>query len=371
VGTRRSEPDVALAFESDFAFDAPGYADLFARARATVFQHPLWLAAFARDLAPARGARLGALVARAEGQIWAVLPLLVRSRLGIRMIETADLGVGDYAAPVIDPAFARRAAGLSQRLRAEAASCLPAHDLLRIRPVREDHVEEWRWFLDVAPRPLDFSAHAVHLPGSHQDWRQTSLGPTFRKTLERKTKRFGKLAGARLRRLSDPGEIAGTIAEIARLRAGRFADDIIGQPAVRAFYADVAARGAASGLARTHVLEAEGRVIAGLFGLMDRGVHHYLLLGCDYARDGRLSPGYVAYDALIREVIAEGGQAFDFTIGDEAFKPLFGTRPTRMFQLERARGVRGVAAQTVHRLALRLRAAIQASRKDRDDDGAA
>ncbi len=235
--------------------------------------------------------------------------------------------------------------------------------------MRGEHVPLWQALLAAEAQPLDFGAHATGLPATHAAWRAEALSPSFRKTLERKVKRFGKLDGARLRLVSEPHEIAATIRMIAALRAGRFAGDMIADPAVQDFYVAAAIAGASSGLARTHVLEAEGRTLAGLFGLVQGGRHHYLLLGCDYGRDGKLSPGFVAYDGLIRDFIAEGGQVFDFTIGDEPFKAHFGTVATPMFALERANSLRGRAALALQRFT-RRRASAPAASPGMDDDAA-
>jgi CelD/BcsL family acetyltransferase involved in cellulose biosynthesis len=102
---------------------------------------------------------------------------------------------------------------------------------------------------------------------------------------------------------------------------------------VRDFYAEIAVNGAASGFARTYVLEAESEALGYVFGLYWRGRYHYLLIGCDYERHGRHSPGLILYDTIMEDIISEGGRVFDFTIGDEHFKMDFGTRPTPIFAL--------------------------------------
>ncbi len=372
AGRPRAAP-LELTYEPAFDWLSPAYRDLFADADATAFQHPLWLDAFGCELAPARGARLGALVGRQDGRLRLVAPLILRRRRGLRLLEAADLGVGDYAAPVLDPDWSPAPEDGQGGLAARAARLLPAHDILRIRPVRPEHVGPWRLLFDAGAEPLGFGAHAAALPSSHDAWREGALSPAFRRTIERKAKRFARMDGARLRLVSSPDEIADAIALIAELRAGRFAGDMIAQDAVRRFYQAAAVAGAASGFARTHLLEAEGRPLAALFGLAHRGRHNYLLLGCDYERDGRLSPGYVAYDALIRDFIAEGGTCFDFTIGDEPFKAHFGTEATPMYGLVRAATLRGRLALAARRLGGALSAARTRKSdrtKEADHDGA-
>ena len=90
--------------EHAFNFLSLEYVDLFNRARATAFQHPLWLQhLYAMLLNPGTDEPLVVTVrTKADGRLLLVLPL-VRRRLGLmRVVEFADLGVSDYAEPVCD-----------------------------------------------------------------------------------------------------------------------------------------------------------------------------------------------------------------------------------------------------------------------------
>lgn len=340
--SRRQAAGIKISVEPDFDFLSDEYHRLFARSSATAFQHPLWLSGLYRNLAPARGAEPLAVVGR-DAQTGAadfVLPLIRRRKNGIVLIEATDLGVSDYSAPVATRDFAAPPA-----LRTIVAEALPAHDLLRLRPVRAESVDAWQAFFDVTSVRLDFSAHAVALEPDYQGWRRRALSPGFAKGLDRKKARFARDAQGELRLLRDPSEIRDSIAAIQALRAGRFAGDQIQQDFVRDFYAGVATAGAADGFACTYVLLRDGEAIGHVFGLGHAGRFHYLMIGCDYERHGRHSPGLLLYDGIIQDWIAAGGTVFDFTIGDEAFKLDFGTTATPMFELSRAATLRGRLAR--------------------------
>lgn len=323
----------------------------FCKAHAsTPFQHPTWLAAFYGRLAPARGAKAHVLVGTAseDGRMLFVVPLIRRRKAGIALLETADLGVSDYAAPIVAP-------GMDDigEARDAVARALPAHDILRIRPIREEHRAAWQALLGGRMERLDFSAHATAPDGDYSGWRRLALSDSFARNLERKKKRFLKPPGAGLRRLDDPAEIAHALDTIRTLRAGRFDGDMIQQEAVMHFYADVAVRGAASGLARTYLLTDGSEAVAYVFGLGWQGRFHYLLIGCDYRRFGRHSPGLIVYDMMIEDWSRDGGRVFDFTIGDEPFKSHYGTHAAPMFMLSNAPTWRGrlavAAAEARHR----------------------
>lgn len=320
---------VTIAREDEFDFRSSEYATLYDASSATAFQHPLVLDALYSALAPHRNAEKHVLVGRDRtGRLAFVLPLLRRWKAGVALLEATDLGVSDYACPIVANGFAP-APDLAQ----EIAEVLPTHDILRIRPVREETVPLWAQFLVAEPRQLDFSAHATDLRAGYEAWRSQALEPGFVKYLDRRKKRFLKSGEARLRLNEHPDEIAGAINAIRMLRAGRFDGDLIQHEVVRDFYTAVAVRGAAVGLARTYSLMLDGQSIGHVFGLTHAGRFNYLLIGCDYETHGRHSPGLILYDTIIEDWVAAGGSTFDFTIGDEPFKADFGTVPTPMYML--------------------------------------
>lgn len=328
ISGRSRQPIVAQ--EDDFEFRGPDYAALFDCSNATAFQHPVWLDALYARLAPRRDAEKIVVTGRAPdtGALEFVLPLIRRKKAGIILLEATDLGVSDYAAPVCRRSF-RADASLASKVR----GVLPDFDIMRLRPVRSEHVAAWQFFLGGEARKQDFSAHASVLADSFSGWRDTALGASFKKMLDRKKKRFFKHDGATVRLLDARHDIQAAIAAIARLRAGRFEGDLIQSDFVREFYEDVAVEGAQLGLARTYTIELADSSIGYAFGLTHAGRFYYLLIGCDYDGHGRHSPGLILYDSMIEDWIANDGKIYDFTIGDEPFKKEFGTEETAIYEI--------------------------------------
>lgn len=324
---------VTLAAAPDFDFGGASYRRLFERASCTAFQHPDWLDAFYRTLAGPKG--FDPLVVTghdANGALRLVVPLIRRRAARTTTIECAFLGVTDYACPVIEPGLT-----LDPGLSADFHGALGAHDLLRIEPVRGDGRDAWRALLGSPAEPLGFSAHAASCLGSYDDWRAGILGQRRGADLERKSRRLAEQGALRLH-IAEGVAAAEAIHTAAGLRRGRFADDPLQDPAFRDFYATVAMRGADSGLARTYLLTCGAELVAMLFGLLDGPHFRYLLLACDYARFGRHSPGMIMFDRVMRDWFESGGQVFDFTIGDEAFKARLGAVPTPMYRFTQGGG---------------------------------
>ncbi|HEY9058712.1 MAG TPA: GNAT family N-acetyltransferase [Aurantimonas sp.] len=348
-----TQSEVRVGLETDFDYCSAEFRGLYESSGATAFQHPVWLKVFYSILVPGRNARALTLVGRDVngGRLRFVLPLVERRKLAVRLVETADLGVGDYACPIVD-----RHWHLPQGLADLVAAALPRHDVLRIRPIREEAVNDWTVFISAPAARTDFSAHATALLPSYPDWRVNALSKGFTRYLDRKKRRLLKSGRVELRRLDEPAALREAIGRMKTLRAGRFEGDPIQTEAVERFYKEIAVGGADAGLAQTYVLSIDDQSVGCVFGLTRKGRFHYLLIGCDYDRFGRHSPGLVMYDMIIERWIQEGGESFDFTIGDEPFKADFGAVPTAMYEIEKAGTAVGRLALAAFRLRRRLRA---------------
>jgi CelD/BcsL family acetyltransferase involved in cellulose biosynthesis len=316
--TRTVMPEIVLAAVDRFDFAAEDYRALFERAQVSPFQHPDWLSAFYRILAPAHGAEPLIVVGRRldDGALALVVPLLRRRTASGIVIEYASLGVTDYALPVIAPEVALAQDG---RLAPDYVQALGRFDRLEIAPVREDDVAVWRLLLPLESAPLGFSAH--HLDALSQFEVTPELARKVRRLQER-----GDLALEIVGAESVPDALMAA----RRFRQGRFRDDPLQSAAGLDFYAAVAATGQASGLARTYRLTCGGETVAVLFGLAHRRRFHYLVLGCDYASFGRFSPGMIMFARAMEDWFGNGGEVFDFTIGDEPFKTALGCARTPM-----------------------------------------
>lgn len=336
AGLRVEEPPLRFTAEASFDFASPAYRDLCVRAGVTGFQRAVWLDSFYRHLA---GASAEPLVVAGYGpacELRLVVPLLRRRSGDAIRIEYAFGGVTDYALPVA-------AAGLDLRhVSAGFLQAIGPHDLICIAPVREADAEAWQDLLGVAPEGLGFGSHLVVCDGDFNAWRLRHLGAARVAGLARKTRRLSERGTLELAIAGD-AMAADALLLAARFRRGRFADDPLQDPAGRAFYAEIAALGAEARTARTYVLSCGGETIGVLFGLVDDGTFRYLVLGCDYARFGRFSPGMILFDLVLAQWFGAGGTAFDFTIGDEAFKAEFGALRASMHRFLRPATPRGAA----------------------------
>lgn len=342
---------ISFAQENGFDFASNDYAKLFAGSNASAFQSPLWLNQFYALLAPRRRAEKRVVTLRdADGELIGLVPMIRRRKSGLVLVEATDLGVSDYAAPVLGDA-AREALRGDPQAQADFMAAVGSHDIIRVQPVLPGNVDEWQDLLGSAHEPTGFGAHAVALAPPFEDWRKQNLDKKLSGMVARKGKRWKKQHKVELQRLHDAASIDLAIKNLARLRQGRFEGDPIQEATVAEFYAKVASLGASACgtktsdlstcAAETWVLTSDGSVAGVLFGLTFRGAFHYLLIGADYDAHGRHSPGLQMYDWIIEDWMARGGTSFDFTIGDEPFKQQFGTEARPMARFLRAGSLKG------------------------------
>lgn len=311
-----------------FDFGSDEYRRLFSNASASAFQHPDWLTAFYRNVAPAHDAEPLVVTGRDRGGELQLLVPLVRRRSGDEKgsIEYAFLGVTDYVCPIV-----ARGIRVGVQTGLHFRDVLGLHAGLKIGPVHHSHLHQWRSLLGVEPWTLDFGAHAVRYGSPYAEWRRINLGSRRAAGLDRKARRLTEAGGLRLE-LVEPDDVRQALVAARDFRTGRFAGDPLQMAHGLEFYIEVATNGARSGLTRTYRLASKDGPVAFVFGLVDGACFRYILLACDYGAHARSSPGLLALHQVMAEWATEGGKAFDFTIGDEPFKTDFGCIRTTMHE---------------------------------------
>lgn len=332
-----------VAVEPQFDFLSAEYAALFARARATAFQHPDWLEALYRRVVPALKATPLVVTARfaADRRLAMVLPL-VRRRYGtLRAVEFADLGVSDYAAPVaLD--------GVIDAITGDRATCaklkaaLGAFDVLRIAKLREDASPLERLLGAPQRTAMPMSAHAVPLASDFTQWRAQNISASYRKELDKKSRQLHRKGQIVFACETEPDTIRTALDTMRKYRGARFGnDDLLQNPIYFDFYLDVARRG---GLSRVYSITLDGEPIAGVLGLAHQGKLLVILSGCDLENHKNQSLGSLSFEMVARHAIEMGDTELDFTIGDEPYKALFGARATPVYQIARSGSVFGAVA---------------------------
>ena len=340
-----------ISAENAFDFSSPEYADLYERSAATPFQSPVWLARLYSRLLDHNSARPLILVARrsADGSLAMVLPLIRRRYSAVRMVEFADLLIADYVSPVTDAAtFAAILADRDCVARVRALT--QPYDLLRIGKLADSALGLERLFGIRRRRAMETNSYAVPLGDDYTAWREETLGRSYCKELDKKSRQLHRRGAVRFECVEDEGEIVRAFEALRIYRGLRFGNredgtgDLLQVPAYYDFYLGLANEGRGRHT-RTYAMTVDGKVAAAALGLVGKGGSVLVVLsGFDHESFRSQSLGSLLFEQIARDTIERGGRALDFTIGDEPYKLAFGAKPSPMWQIERAGTPLGYAA---------------------------
>lgn len=349
---RAGEPTIDVI--SDFDGAIQFFHELEAGCAVTAFQTRLWLECWLAHLARPKGVRMLFCVVRDRaGCALMVLPLCLRTDRHLRIIEGTDLGVSDYFAPMMAPAFQpspEEWAALWRRI----VAALPPHDVLRLTKVP--------CHIGGRPNPLawteggfklELQAHGVSISTPWQACARQIFSSNRREKLKKGWRGLDLQGEACFRVVHEPTEMADLFDQLVAQRLQRFKalqrHDPLHDPHIVGFYKGVIERGAVSGFARIAVLEAGGRTVAMLFGVCHAGAFHLLIQTFFDGPWSRLAPGMLLAARTMQWAAEEGLSYYDFTIGNEDYKGRLGADAHDLLEIVSMGSWRGLPTVTLAR----------------------
>ncbi|MHA3723941.1 GNAT family N-acetyltransferase [Leucobacter sp. HY1910] len=375
---RASDPGPSMfvvAREDDLDFRGDEYSHLFDRSTGSAFQHGVWIHRVYEQLAPASRARPCIITLRAteDGRLVGVLPFVMRRRGAARIIEFADLGVSDYAVPVID-----REEVLAIRhethLGVQIRDALGAFDLLLVERSPESTVPLSTLLHGARTRAHIYGAHPTRLTADVESWR-ARLGARQVRHLDKAYKRLRAKGGYSFRSVTDLGELDLLLAQLRDFRSARFVErgglDLFQDPRFFDFYRTVARDSIdGRGPVTVRVFEVGGQPAAIALDLLEPDRELYVITGYDFGGLRNYSLGLLIVDQIARAAIERGVSVLDMTVGDEPYKASFGAERRPVYQVYVARTPLGEATFGLRQLYLwarrtakRVRGAWRARRK--------
>lgn len=341
----RASSAFAVAVSPRFDFLSEEYATLFAKSSASAFQHPMWLDAIYQKLVPQLKVDPLIVTVRdaVDNHLVMVLPLLRRRHRGLRTIEFADLGVSDYVAPVAsDAAIEMVAADPFTCKRINAV--LKPYDILRIRKLRSPSMAVQKLFGATECSEMSMGAYAVPLNSDYATWRSGNISASYCKELDKKSRQLHRKGQVAFDRLTDAAAIEATFQKMREYRRQRFdTGDLLQDQIYFDFYLDVAIRAQAA-LSRVYSVSMDGMPIAGAMGLSHNGSLLIILTGFDHDSYKSQSLGSLLFEMIAKHAIGVGDRELDFTIGDEPYKVLFGSKKSPIYQILRSGSISGALA---------------------------
>ncbi len=330
----------------------------------TPFQDVRWLGAWYQALAGRDNVEpLIVLVTEAAtGEQAMLLPLIRRSRNGIRQIEFADLDLTDYNAPLLGPAAPRDAATarLLWRHLVKSLKRMPGGaDLIRFRKLPVE--------LAGHPNPLalldGMSGSAVNgnvvVTGEDFDAWRYSLGKNVRKQLERSWRVFARNADAAFRIVSDDAMAQRVLAAMAAQQDARMRhlglNFAFNEESYATFYRDLVRENLGNGYIVLSALTVGEEVIATLLGIRN-GANCVMVRSSNAGEKwSNCSPGRLIIERTMAALHKDGVRSFDFSTGNYAYKRRFGVKRVPLLNKTKALSWRGAPYALRDRVVRELR----------------
>lgn len=306
-----------------FDFHSQEYRSLVEKSNVTAFQSAEWLSQFYGTLVPNFGFEPVIVTVHDDvDKLIALLPMVRQTKLGVRLLQPADLGITDYNQVVASSETLMALAG-EKAFQADLRNALKPFDILLFRKQHENAFDVSSLLEGSESSPNDNSAYYFMMDEDFEIWKQRTLSKPTRKGLSRKRRNIEvDHPSVRYEVLQTPSDITRAFEYMRNKRAERFEDDLLARDGYFEFYLNLAIRHAADGFTQVFTCVIDDKFVTIDFCLRYRGRQYFLLSAFNEAY-GRYSPGMLSLLELMGNAKAEGVSYFDLTIGDEDYKSSF------------------------------------------------
>lgn len=248
-----------------------------------------------------------------------LLPLGIERHCGVRVLSLLDGTVVDYNQPVLFQAARAIDAAAWSEIWAMIVRALPAFDAAIFDKMPERVGALTNSLVPPGSVPLPHSGHCMGLVGSGAD---IEVRLPHRKDRARLRRRLCERGPITFEVAESAAEAVTFLQQVLAGKARQFARTRVPGfevPGKRAFYLAATQRLACPGTVHVSASRVGDAIVACHWGLV-LGGRFYLILTTYDANWKRFSPGAMHHEALIRWCHARGMTAFDFGVGDEAYK---------------------------------------------------
>lgn len=249
-----------------------------------------------------------------------MIPLGVTKRKGIRILAFLDAGVSDYNAPLLFPAADRLVHTGVAALWKAISSLAPPFDIAMLEKMPEFVGGRRNPLHDLATGQWKHSGHSILLDGS--PIRDLEKKRDYDDN-QRKRKRLSEIGRLEFRIAQGRSEIQDVFEIFMRQKSRRYLETLgmpgFDVPGQRDYYLTMAQRLPGRG-AMLAYLKTGDTVISTAWCLLAGNRFYYMMAGYEDGFFRRFSPGKLLLEELVGWCTANGFAAFDFGIGDEAYK---------------------------------------------------
>jgi CelD/BcsL family acetyltransferase involved in cellulose biosynthesis len=280
---------------------------------------------------------------RRGGETFALLPIYVWKKAGVRVLRLIGHGPADELGPLCAP---QHRASVAAALRGVLEGT--HSDIFLGEQLRRD--EAWAQHLGATVRGTG-SSPVLQLSRRSWDDFLAARSANFRQQVRRRERALGKL-GLRFRLCDNRDRVARDLDILFALHRRRWGGHESEFSRRTAFHRDFATRAFERGWLRLWFLELNDTQVAAWYGLRFRGVDSYYQAGRDPAWD-RFAVGFVLLAHSVREAMSDGMQEYRFGRGAEEYKSRFADDDAEVQTLVLGRGLKGRFAILAAEAALR------------------
>jgi CelD/BcsL family acetyltransferase involved in cellulose biosynthesis len=332
AGRTVSRPWASVTIETDIAALAERWRAFEAAALVTPYQSYDWIRPFVATIGAAHAMELRyALVHGTDGELCALLPLVITRRSGFRFAEFIGGKHANYHMGLYAPAFAAQLDTVqTEQMLTEIGHAIGGLDALAFvnQPVIWQGVANPAAQLAAGPSPSRAYTLAL-IAGDGDATLKRSMSSHARKKLKNKHSRFKDFGPSVLTRATTPEEATRIIDAFLAQKAERFramgVPDPFAEPAMRAFLEQAAMEGSSGRPAiELYALDLGGRAVATYVGAIQGERFSGMATSFDMASETvKTSPGELLLAELIRLKAREGVAVFDLGVGEARYKTTF------------------------------------------------
>jgi CelD/BcsL family acetyltransferase involved in cellulose biosynthesis len=267
----------------------------------------------------------------AEGETFAVLPLYLRSHVGVRIARLMGHGPADELGPLCAPEDRAAAAGALLAALEDARA-----DVFVGEAMRGDG--QWPRLLQASVLSTE-ATPALRLEGLTWEDFLAARSSNFRQQIRRRERAL-HAHGLRYRLCDDRARLDRDLDLLFALHRLRWRGGDSEFTRREAFHREFATLAFERGWLRLWFLELNGTEVAAWYGLRFGAVDWYYQAGRDPARD-RSAVGFVLLAHSLREAMADGMREYRFGRGDEEYKSRFAGDESTVKTVVLARGLKG------------------------------
>lgn len=283
------------------------------------------------------------------GTVW-ILPLCISHHKKLKIISFADLGVTDYAAPLIAPEAPSDRGSVMAILKAVFAA-LPPCDLISFQKLstKVQGINNPLLYLQGLER-FPVGAHGIYISEPWPKLAPKIMQRRMYNTIRQQRKKLEKKGNVAIECYDTPETMKPALERLIAMRDARFKK--IDRPEMpllwKNFYRNLITHERRKLYTAVVTMTVNDEIVAACFGIACGKTYYALLSTFKMGNWERYRPGIQLFDIILTKFAEQTGDGgyFDFSIGDEVYKKRFGSDSRLLYEWMAPRSLKGLPYYT-------------------------